>query len=368
MECNELQAESYGFYVLGALAGAELAELQAHLEAKCARCQSELAVARSVWYGVALAAPQVQPRAALRKRIVGLVRQTELFRLAWWQPVAALAALVLAVFAGYRFHGEPAPVVSVAPVPPPVAVESTQQLSELQRENRALKKRLAVPVTPKTVPSAPPAVVRDTEELARQAALLADARQELARERELLAVAERNAAEANRKYLAAVAPQPKPDVSEEQRQLVAARARTQQLERDLAEYKALLATARQRLEAPLYTASLLADPNLRLVRLRGTAKGSETQGHVLLSSGSQVVFHASNLPALPPGRVYQLWLIRGSAPAVVSAGIFQPDARQQASLRFQNSALTTGVTAVAVTDEPEQGSVLPTGHKLLIGS
>jgi len=177
---------------------------------------------------------------------------------------------------------------------------------------------------------------------------------------------ERNAAEANRKYLSAVAPQPKPDVSEEQ--LVAVRARTQQLERDLAEYKALLAAARQRLEKPAQVASLLADPNLRLVRLRGTAKGSDAAGHVLLSSGSQAVFFASGLPALPPGRVYQLWLIRGSAPAVVSAGIFQPNAQNQASLKFESSVLTTGVTAVAVTDEPEKGSVLPTGHKLLIGS
>ncbi len=367
MVCEELQSESYGFYVLGSLAGAELAELQAHLAAKCARCQLELAVARNLWYGVGLAAPRVEPRSALRRRVVGLVREPERFRLAWWQPVAGLAMLALAVFVGYRFHGEPAPmvspVVSVAPVP--VTIDNGPRLSELERENQALREHLAVAARPKALPPDPAVAAA---ELARQGELLVNARQELARERELLAAAERNAAEANRKYLAAVAPQPKPDTSEEQRQLAAARARTQQLEQDLAQYKSLLATARQRLEAPAQAAALLADPNLRLVRLRGTAKGSDTAGHVLLSSGLQAVFYASHLPALPPGRVYQLWLIRASAPAVVSAGIFQPNAQNQATLKFESSVLTTGVTAVAVTDEPESGSVLPTGHKLLIGS
>jgi len=52
MVCEELQAESYGFYVLGSLAGAELAELQAHLEAKCARCQAEFAMARNFGMGL----------------------------------------------------------------------------------------------------------------------------------------------------------------------------------------------------------------------------------------------------------------------------------------------------------------------------
>ena len=43
--------------------------------------------------------------------------------------------------------------------------------------------------------------------------------------------------------------------------------RIQKLERDLAQYKSLLATTRQRADSPFVVASILADANLKLVRL-----------------------------------------------------------------------------------------------------
>ena len=364
MVCEGLPAESYGFYILGSLTGTELVELQSHLDRNCVRCRSELAMAASIWYGVALAAPQMEPRRALRKRIMALVQNPDRFRLVWWQPVAALATLALAIFSGWQLASirhEPAPVAQVVQPVAPAPVDNSQALARLEQQNEALHQRLAA--TEKAAQPLPPAADNSAE-----LALLAATRQELARQKDLLAIAERNAAEADRKYVAATAPQPKPDVSEEQRLLGAAQTRTQQLERDLVQYKALLATARQRLESPSQAASVLADPNLKLVRLRATVRGSDIEGHALLASGSQVIFYGSQLPALPAGRAYQLWLIRGTAPAIVSAGVFQPNAQNRAIVKFESSVLTSGVTAIAVTDEPESGSVSPTGHKLLIGS
>ena len=351
--------------MLGSLTGPELAELQSHLDQNCARCRSELAMAKGIWHSLALASRQTEPSRMLRKRIIALVQTPDRFRLAWWQPVAALATLALAVLSGWQLASirrEPAPVMQAVQPIAPAPQDNSQALARLEQENESLRQRIAS-TNNKAARPVPPAADHSAEQ-----ALLAATRQELAHQKDLLAIAERSAAEANRKYVAATAPQPKPDISEEQRQLVAAQTRTQQLERDLAQYKSLLTTARQRLESPAQAASALADPNLKLVKLRGTVEGSDIEGHALLASGSQVIFYGSRLPALPSGRAYQLWLIRGTAPAIVSAGVFQPNAQNRATVRFESSALTSGVTAVVVTDEPEAGSVSPTGHKLLIGS
>ena len=371
MTCQGLPTEYYGFYALGSLTGAELAELQDHLNADCTRCRQELRLARGIWQGVALSAPDAVPSRALARRVAGSVQVAEPhgFRLAWWQPVAGLATLALACFGGWqmaRITATPAnvtlpvPVVQIAPV----AAVGGESLASLERENQLLKQKVAALAI---VPSVPPKSDDQAALLRQQQETLAATQQELVRQKELLAASERNAAEADKKYTAALAALPKAAASEDPRILAAAQARTQQLERDLAQYKSLLASARQKLEAPVQ-ASILADPNLKVVRLRGTASGSDIEGHVLLSSGSQVLFYGSRLPALPAGRAYQLWLIRGSAPAIVSAGVFQPNAQRRATVRFDSATLTSGVTAIAVTDEPEAGSLTPTGHKLLIGS
>jgi len=92
------------------------------------------------------------------------------------------------------------------------------------------------------------------------------------------------------------------------------------------------------------------------------------QGHALIAGDSQLVFFGSQLPALPAGRTYQLWVLRSKGPAIVSAGTFNPNGGRQAMLQFGERALLSNITALAITDEPAGGSVLPTGHKWMIGS
>ena len=384
MRCDGMPPETYSFYVLGNLASSEAAELEDHLRNSCERCVGEIASARQVWNGVALSIPEIEPRRSLRKRVVASVQDPEpsLFHLHWWQPVTALAVLSLAILGGWQLGSSrkaSVPVVQMLPLP---TIANPADRS-LEQENRILRDRLAN--SPATAQPRPPqATPLDNSvvlaELAGERQRLAALQQELTQQKDLVATAQRNVDEVNRKYSALAAQpatqpanqpanQPKPDAPDAQRQLADAQTRTQQLERDLLQYKSLLATARQRLDAPVVPASsLLADPNLRLLRLRGTVKGSAIEGHVLLSSGSRVVFYGSQLPTLPLGRAYQLWLIRASAPAIVSAGVFQPNAQKRATVQFENAEWTSGITAIAVTDEPEAGSLTPTGHKLLIGS
>lgn len=66
---------------------------------------------------------------------------------------------------------------------------------------------------------------------------------------------------------------------------------------------------------------------------------------------------AHDLPDLPQGRVYQLWIVTKGAK--ISAGTFVP--QRGVALVTAERALTEPPSAVAITDEPEGGVTEPTG-------
>src|SRR5262245_9244054 len=71
---------------------------------------------------------------------------------------------------------------------------------------------------------------------------------------------------------------------------------------------------------------------------------------------SSLLLIASNMPALPPQKAYELWLIPANGSAPIPAGVFKPDARGNAMV--VNPPLPPGVEAkaFAITIESEQGS------------
>jgi anti-sigma-K factor RskA len=77
------------------------------------------------------------------------------------------------------------------------------------------------------------------------------------------------------------------------------------------------------------------------------------------------VFAASNLPALPAGRIYQIWLVAGGPP--VSAGLIAPDESGRSVGIFRTPVDVTGPVTVAVTIEPAGGVTAPTGAFYLTG-
>jgi anti-sigma-K factor RskA len=79
-----------------------------------------------------------------------------------------------------------------------------------------------------------------------------------------------------------------------------------------------------------------------------------------------LVFLANNLPALPPLKAYELWLIP-TAGAPIPAGVFKPDAHGSATV--VNPPLPAGVEAktFAITVEPEAGSTAPTSTPIMVG-
>jgi anti-sigma-K factor RskA len=82
---------------------------------------------------------------------------------------------------------------------------------------------------------------------------------------------------------------------------------------------------------------------------------------------SSLIFLASNLPALPPQKAYELWLIPVNG-APIPAGVFKPDAHGSATVI--NPPLPAGVQAkaFAITIEPEGGSSAPTMPIVLVGA
>jgi hypothetical protein len=72
-------------------------------------------------------------------------------------------------------------------------------------------------------------------------------------------------------------------------------------------------------------------------------------------------FIAHNMPALKPGRTYQLWLV--TSKSKISAGTFTP--RNGEAVVFAQGAPPDPVAAVAVTEEPDGGVAQPTGPTVI---
>ncbi|CAN5899610.1 anti-sigma factor [soil metagenome] len=80
----------------------------------------------------------------------------------------------------------------------------------------------------------------------------------------------------------------------------------------------------------------------------------------VVRSGEAAVLVSHDLPELPPGRTYQLWLIDERGPH--SAGLFQPDHQGAAVVLVADEDMAGKV--VGLTAEPAGGSPQPTGTVL----
>ena len=128
------------------------------------------------------------------------------------------------------------------------------------------------------------------------------------------------------------------------------------VDRELAEARQTLLQSvaeRDRLEQAF---TFLSQPETRQVNF-GQGQPAPPRGNFFLNPTRGVLLIASNLPALPAGRAYEMWVIpKGGAP--VPAGLFQSGA-QGTAMHIRPGAVDSNVT-LAVTIEPESGSPAPT--------
>lgn len=111
--------------------------------------------------------------------------------------------------------------------------------------------------------------------------------------------------------------------------------------------------------------AVLAAADLLRVDLQGAPAAPQAAGRALWSRQSGLVFAASNLPPLPAGRIYQIWLVASGPP--VSAGLIAPDESGRSVGIFRTPVDVTGPVTVAVTIEPAGGVPAPTGAFYLTG-
>jgi anti-sigma-K factor RskA len=95
------------------------------------------------------------------------------------------------------------------------------------------------------------------------------------------------------------------------------------------------------------------------LRLVGQPPARQSSARAFVSRTRGVLFAASNLPALPAGRTYQIWYLTRGAP--ISAGLVQPDAQGNATESFGVPADLAAPAGMAVSLEPDGGVPAPTG-------
>ncbi len=112
--------------------------------------------------------------------------------------------------------------------------------------------------------------------------------------------------------------------------------------------------------------TVLTAPDLARIDLAGQAAAPRAAARAFWSRSNGLVFTASNLPAPPAGRVYQLWVL-SAQPAPISAGLVTPDANGLVNAMFRTPTDIPAPVAMAVTLEPAGGVPSPTGDKFLVG-
>jgi hypothetical protein len=127
---------------------------------------------------------------------------------------------------------------------------------------------------------------------------------------------------------------------------------------------AAAATERERVSE--LARGVLTAPDLARIDLAGQPVAPTASARALWSRERGLVFSAERLPALPPGRVYQVWVVTADAP--ISAGLIVPDAAGSNLSFFPTPRDIAPPVAVAVTIEPAGGVPAPTGDKYLVGT
>jgi len=140
------------------------------------------------------------------------------------------------------------------------------------------------------------------------------------------------------------------------------------LRQSLATASAQTAQATRELDDIRRIAAPIIAPDAQRVTLVAVKTPPQPQGKAFyLRNRSNLVFVANNMPALPPQKAYELWLIPAQG-APIPAGVFKPDAHGSATV--VNPPLPPGMEAkaFAITVENEAGATTPTMPIVMMGT
>jgi Anti-sigma-K factor rskA len=142
------------------------------------------------------------------------------------------------------------------------------------------------------------------------------------------------------------------------------RGRERDLAQQLGRAREQLRTQTLELTASNEALAILKRPDTAVVPFGQTGSPAPV-GKVFVNPSQGILLLASNLPAPPSGKLYEMWLVpRRGMPA--AAGLFQP-AMDETALHLGRGPVDIGATAaVTVTLENAAGASQPTSQPLLI--
>ena len=138
-----------------------------------------------------------------------------------------------------------------------------------------------------------------------------------------------------------------------------ATAATDQMQKQLVVLKADADDAQRRY-------SILTAADVRRINLAGVPPAAAASAQAFWSPTQGLLFAGTNLPALPAGRVYQLWMVTPEQ-AALGIALLTPDTGGRVTTITPTPQGVTRLAALAVTVEPTGGSPSPTGEKVLVG-
>ena len=140
------------------------------------------------------------------------------------------------------------------------------------------------------------------------------------------------------------------------------------LQRDLARVRTDSLEQQTLLQQARDVVATLTAPDALRVTLVAAKTPPQPQGKAFyVRDRASLVFLASNFPALPAQKAYELWLIPTDG-APIPAGVFKPDARGSATVVNPPLPAGTQAKAFAITVEPESGSTAPTMPIMMVGT
>lgn len=129
-----------------------------------------------------------------------------------------------------------------------------------------------------------------------------------------------------------------------------------------------LATHVARLEQQRNVMGFLSEVEVRAIPMQGTQAATDARGRLFVEAGGvRAALVVYDIPQPPRGQVYQLWLIAPDGQRT-SGGLFTVDENGYGTLLVQAPANFDTYKGIGVTNEPERGSLAPTGTRMLAGS
>ena len=111
---------------------------------------------------------------------------------------------------------------------------------------------------------------------------------------------------------------------------------------------------------------MYATPGTSVNMLWGTSTGSRARGMMMVpQAGTRALLYVLNLPPLPKGKAYQVWLIKGGH--MYGSGLFTVDSTGFGQAVIIPVAPFAEFDAMGITIEPAEGSTGPTGSSVLQG-